>query len=49
MQRGRRDLVDGKISDNELRRIDKECGELIASLHALRESLARRNADGKRA
>lgn len=43
------DLVDGKISDNELRRIDKECGELIASLHALRESLARRNADGKRA
>ena len=42
------DLVDGKISDNELRRIDKECGELIASLHALRESLARRNADGKR-
>jgi len=42
------DLADGKISDNELRRIDKECGELIASLHSLRESLARRNAEGKR-
>lgn len=42
------DLADGKITDNELRRIDKECGELIASLHALRESLAKRNAEGKR-
>lgn len=42
------DLVDGKISDNELHRIDRECGELIASLHALRESLARRNVEGKR-
>jgi len=42
------DLADGKINDNELKRIDRESGELIASLHALRESLARRNAEGKR-
>lgn len=41
------DLVDGKISDNEMRRIDRECSELIASLHALRESLARRNLESK--
>jgi hypothetical protein len=41
------DLVDGKISDNELRRIDRECGELVSSLHALRESLARRNVESK--
>lgn len=41
------DLADGKISDNELGRIDKECSQLMASLHALRESLARRNAAGK--
>lgn len=40
------DLADGSISDNELVRIDRECGELIASLHALRKSLARRNAEG---
>lgn len=42
------DLADGTISDNELRRIDRECGELIASVHALRESLARRNVQGRR-
>lgn len=41
------DLADGQISDNELGRIDKECGLLIASVHALRESLARRNQAGK--
>jgi hypothetical protein len=41
------DLADGSISDNELSRIDRECGHLIASLHALRESLARRNAECK--
>ena len=41
------DLADGRINDNELARIDRECGELIASLHALRESLARRNAECK--
>lgn len=42
------DLTDGQISDNELKRIDKETGDLIASLHALRESLARRNAEIRR-
>jgi hypothetical protein len=41
------DLVDGQISDNELARIDRECGALIASLHAMRQSLAQRNQDGK--
>jgi hypothetical protein len=38
------DLGDGQISDNELRRIDKESGQMIAAIHALREALARRNA-----
>ena len=42
------DLVDGHINNNELGRIDRECGELIASVHALREALAKRNADGNR-
>lgn len=41
------DLADGKISDNELKRFEKERSELIASLHALSESLARRNAESK--
>lgn len=41
------DLADGHISDNELGRIDRECGELVASVHALREALARRNAESK--
>jgi hypothetical protein len=41
------DLVDGEISDNELGRIDRACGELIASVHAMREALARRNAAAK--
>ena len=41
------DLVDGAISDNELARIDRECGELMASLRTLREALARRNQAGK--
>ncbi|MDO9235984.1 MAG: hypothetical protein Q7U28_08130 [Aquabacterium sp.] len=43
------DLVDGEINDNELGRIDKECGQLIASVHALRESLAARNQAAKAA
>lgn len=38
------DLADGEVNDNELTRIDRECGQLIASVHALRESLALRNA-----
>lgn len=42
------DLADGQICDNELRCIDKECGELIASLHALREALSKRNREGRR-
>lgn len=41
------DLADGRISDNELRRIDAECGQLIAAVHALRGSLAQRNKAGK--
>jgi hypothetical protein len=41
------DLVDGSISDNELARIDRECGELMSSLRTLREALARRNQAGK--
>jgi hypothetical protein len=41
------DLADGSISDNELARIDRECGELMASLRPLREALARRNQAGK--
>ena len=41
------DLGDGRISNNELSRIDKDCGHLISSLHALRESLALCNAKDK--
>lgn len=41
------DLSDSCITDNELARIDRECGELMASVHALRESLARRNQQSK--
>lgn len=37
------DLKDSQITDNELARVDRECGELIASVHSLREALARRN------
>ena len=40
------DLVDGRISINELKRIDRECGELIASVHALHESVARLSQNG---
>ena len=40
-------LSDGVITDNELVRIDRECGELIASVHHLRESLAARNIAAK--
>ena len=40
-------LVDGDISDNDLARIDRECGELMASLRALREALSHRNQAGK--
>lgn len=40
-------LADGVITDNELERVDRESGELIASVHALRESLATRNFESK--
>lgn len=40
-------LADGSISDNEMERIDRESGELIASLHHLREALSARNLAGK--
>jgi hypothetical protein len=39
------DLADGKITNTELTRIDRECGELIASVYAMREAVARRNAE----
>lgn len=42
-----KDLADGQISDNELARIDRETGELIASLHALRASLVDINQAAK--
>lgn len=38
---------DGNVSDNELQLIDREIGEQIASLHALREALARNNQAAK--
>ena len=41
------DLKDSQITDNELSRVDRECGELIASIYSLREALARRNQAGK--
>ena len=41
------DLQDATISDNELARVDRECGELIAAVHAMRMALARRNLAGK--
>lgn len=41
------DLADGTITDNELARIDRETGELIASLQSLRASLAVRNQASK--
>ncbi len=41
------DLVDGRISDNELARIDADSSQLIARLGLLREALARRNREDK--
>jgi hypothetical protein len=41
------DLASGYITDNMMGRINKECGLLIADVHALRESLAMRNQAGK--
>lgn len=39
--------ADGDISDNDLAAIDKELTELVASVHALRSSLGRRNQADK--
>lgn len=41
------DMADGEISDNELARIDRERGELIAALHHLGEAIRARNLSGK--
>lgn len=41
------DLRDGKISDNELRRIDAKAAEMIASVHSMRQSLAALNEQNK--
>lgn len=41
------DLADGVISDNELARVEKASGELVASVHALGVALAKRNQAGK--
>ena len=40
------DLMDGQISNNEMRRVDRGCGGLISSLYALRQAVARRNLQG---
>lgn len=39
------DLADGQITNNELARIDSECAQVIASVYAMREAVARRNAE----
>ncbi|MBC7620900.1 MAG: hypothetical protein H7293_18265 [Candidatus Saccharibacteria bacterium] len=41
------DLADGKISDNELARIDDECGKMICAVHSMRKALLLRNQSGK--
>jgi hypothetical protein len=41
------DLMDGSISDNELKRINEDCGLLIAKLHGLQAAIEQRNQDGK--
>ena len=43
------DMSDGVISSNDLARIDKECSELIASVHALRTALGERHEADKAA
>jgi hypothetical protein len=42
------DLADGSISDNDLERIDRESGDLISAVHAMRVALAARNLAGRR-
>lgn len=40
-------LTDGEINDNELKRINRNAGELIAAVHALQRAAAQRNAAAK--
>jgi hypothetical protein len=40
-------LADGKVSDNELGRIEREVGEMFATVHATLEALRQRNQAGK--
>ncbi len=40
-------LQDGCVTDNELARFDRECGELIAAVHSLRQALQERNIASK--
>lgn len=40
-----KDLADNEITDNELRDIDRQAGELVAAVHHMREMLAAMNAD----
>jgi len=41
------DLADGGISDNELARVDRKLGELVASAQAMRRAFAALNKAGK--
>ncbi len=40
-------LQDGKVSDNELSRIEREVGEMFASVHSTLQALRNRNQQGK--
>lgn len=39
--------ADGKVSDNELARIDRAAGEMVAAVQSLRRVMAERNQAGK--
>jgi hypothetical protein len=38
-------LADKRLTDNELKRIDRECGELISALNSVRFSLKAKNQE----
>lgn len=40
-------LADGRVSDNELDHVERECGEMMASLQVLMAKLRARNEQGK--
>lgn len=40
-------LADGNVSDNELAKVDRACGELMAALQGMRRVMAERNQAGK--